>query len=192
MTPEQRDVLRRYENVMLMGMTLPFLIIAGFLPALAEHRQWWLYAGCAGYALAGALLCYGALRERLKHGTIFPELRGRVSESEWVSDYLRRERIARWNRRLAAQRQKEGYVYLLRSPMLDGIYKIGRTVNPDDRLSTFSVKLPFVVEYEHLIKTDDMYALEAELHAHFADKRVGGEFFKLDASEVDYIKSIRE
>lgn len=82
-----------------------------------------------------------------------------------------------------------GYVYLLKTSV--GSWKIGRTRNPEDRLRTFSVKLPFDVEYAHLIECADMYTAESELHIKFADQRIGGsEFFALADEDVAYIKSI--
>lgn len=75
-----------------------------------------------------------------------------------------------------------GYVYLLQSST--GYYKIGRARNPNNRMATFGVKLPFEVEYRHLIKTDDMFALEAELHRRYADCRVNGEWFNLSDEQV--------
>ncbi len=83
-----------------------------------------------------------------------------------------------------------GHVYLLRSST--GYYKIGRTKYPHDRLATFSVKLPFEVEYEHVILCSDMYKLERDLHNKFADKRVNGEWFELNADDVAYIKSLED
>lgn len=84
---------------------------------------------------------------------------------------------------------RRGYVYLLNEVNGDH-YKIGRTRNPDNRIRTFSVKLPYQVEYTHLIETDDMYTLEAELHARFDHCRVDGEWFALTPADVDYIKSL--
>lgn len=81
-----------------------------------------------------------------------------------------------------------GYVYLLQSPTK--AYKIGRTRNPDNRLETFSVKLPFEVEYTCVIRCDDMYSLEKELHGRFADKRINGEWFNLSPEDVDHIKGL--
>lgn len=82
-----------------------------------------------------------------------------------------------------------GYVYLLK--MVNGdYYKIGRTKNYQNRLETFGVKLPFSVEYEYIIQTKDMYALESELHQRFAAKRVNGEWFALSQVDIDYIKSL--
>lgn len=83
---------------------------------------------------------------------------------------------------------KPGYVYLIQSPT--HAYKIGRTVNPDNRLRTFSVKLPFEVEYVCVIATQDMYGLEADLHERFAGKRLNGEWFALSPEDIDYIKGL--
>lgn len=83
---------------------------------------------------------------------------------------------------------RDGFVYLIQSPT--GTYKIGRTVNPADRMKTFTVKLPFEVEYTCVIPADDMYYLERTLHAQFADKRVNGEWFKLSPEDVEYIKGL--
>lgn len=81
-----------------------------------------------------------------------------------------------------------GYVYLIQSPTQ--AYKIGRTRNPDNRMETFTVKLPFEVEYVCVIQCEDMYGLERELHQRFADKRVNGEWFSLTLEDVEYIKGL--
>lgn len=81
-----------------------------------------------------------------------------------------------------------GYVYLIQSPT--GHYKIGHTSNPDKRIKTFESKLPFEIEFIHLICTEDRFALEKELHRKFAQQRVRGEWFKLTSADVDYIKSL--
>jgi len=97
----------------------------------------------------------------------------------------RRAELEKQERR--AKRAK-GFVYLLRAE--SGHYKIGRTKNPESRRGTFGVQLPFEVEFEHLISCMDMFALEAELHARFAEKRVNGEWFTLNEEDVAYIKSL--
>lgn len=84
-----------------------------------------------------------------------------------------------------------GYVYLLKVLNSDTLYKIGRTKNPDNRLRTFSVKLPFPVEYAHVIETDNMHELERDLHRKFRKQRKrGSEFFSLSQADIDYIKSL--
>lgn len=87
------------------------------------------------------------------------------------------------------KRSKQGYVYLTQSP--SGAYKIGLTAKPEDRAYTFGVKLPFEIEFLALIHTDNMWALETELHQRFSDKRLNGsEFFALAAEDVQYIQSL--
>lgn len=98
----------------------------------------------------------------------------------------RRQKEARVKLRAAGKRA--GYVYLIRSAT--GYYKIGRTVDPSNRIKTFGVKLPFEVEYECLIESADMHGLEAELHNHYAKQRVNGEWFQLAPEDVDYIKGL--
>ncbi len=89
-----------------------------------------------------------------------------------------------------SERDTEGYVYLLCHETQPGVYKIGRTKYPDNRLKTFNVKLPFDVHFEWLIKCADMYALEDHLHARFAKNRIAGEWFNLSERDVLYIKRI--
>lgn len=94
-------------------------------------------------------------------------------------------------KRMALVKSKQdtsGYVYLVQSPT--SAYKIGKTVDPDNRMKTFSVKLPFEVDYVCVIQSDDMHTLETELHAKFEHKRVNGEWFDLDETDVEYIKSL--
>lgn len=91
---------------------------------------------------------------------------------------------------VATPRNRAGYVYLLAVPNSPGLYKIGRASNPENRLRTFNVKLPFPVSFEHLIKSSDCYELETSLHRLFADQRVNGEFFTLSAADVQIIKAM--
>jgi hypothetical protein len=92
----------------------------------------------------------------------------------------------------AAEKQRQakraGFVYLLRSS--DGHFKIGRTKNPENRRATFGVKLPFRVEYLHLIPCADMHKTERQLHERFADRRIDGEWFALTPEDVSYIQSM--
>lgn len=85
-------------------------------------------------------------------------------------------------------KDESGYVYLLKSE--NGHYKIGKAKNPDNRLKTFTVKLPFKVEYVCTIQTVDMRELEQALHEQFAAKRIDGEWFDLATEDIEYIKEM--
>lgn len=81
---------------------------------------------------------------------------------------------------------KHGFVYVLHQIGSDN-YKIGHSIDPKKRLRRI-IKLPFKVEFFIIIESDDMVALENELHDHFYQKRVNGEWFKLDDADLEYIR----
>ena len=114
----------------------------------------------------------------------------RFSENEMSRREMKqiKEQVKEYNRALRPNEKRPGYVYLIQSPT--GMYKIGRTANPDDRMKTFSIKLPFEVQYVCLIQAENMFALERELHGYFEHKRVNGEWFDLKPHDVEYIKGL--
>lgn len=69
-----------------------------------------------------------------------------------------------------------------------GEYKIGMTKDPYNRLKTFGVQLPFQVEYELVIESNDYKAFQKELHARFQDKHINGEWFALDQADVEALR----
>jgi len=81
---------------------------------------------------------------------------------------------------------RPGYVYILQSD--SGLYKIGRTVDPHNRIKTFHVKLPFVVAYTLVIKSEAHIQLERDLHQRFGDKRKDGEWFALRSSDIEALR----
>lgn len=81
-----------------------------------------------------------------------------------------------------------GWIYILKSS--SGHYKIGRTKYLQNRLSQLQTGSPISLKFVHSIKTQDMKALESELHHRFASKRVRGEWFNLSPEDVEYIKTL--
>lgn len=73
-----------------------------------------------------------------------------------------------------------GYVYLMRG---DRWHKIGRCQNPADRLAGMT-RLPFPVSLVCTIPTDNMNALEKQLHQRYAAQRTNGEWFLLTDEQV--------
>lgn len=134
----------------------------------------WAVTGCLALLL-DAFLCYGLWRTY--------QMDNAVTFRIPVIRYHRPEKRRR-------KRDHSGWVYLLKSPR--NHYKIGHTNNPENRLRTFNVKLPFDVEYEHLIECKDRFIAERDLHALFAAKRINGEWFALDPDDIAFIKSKRK
>lgn len=80
-----------------------------------------------------------------------------------------------------------GFVYVIKNDA--GLYKIGKTINPKDRIKIFSVKLPFDIEYTMVIRTKDYSSLETKLHKRFAHKRKRGEWFTLSEDDIERLRA---
>jgi hypothetical protein len=79
-----------------------------------------------------------------------------------------------------------GFVYLVHGHR--GEYKIGRTNLVDRRLVELGATAAIEYELVHEIKTDDPVGVEAYWHRRFADKRMRGEWFKLNAADIRAFK----
>jgi hypothetical protein len=82
-----------------------------------------------------------------------------------------------------------GYVYILEGK--DGYYKIGKSVNPEVRIKTLGVVLPFEITPIHLIECQNHHRVERDLHMKYNLKRTAGEWFKLEPADIKYIKSLK-
>lgn len=96
-------------------------------------------------------------------------------------------RASIWSATYKSRNPRHGFVYLIQSPT--GYYKIGKTVNPNNRMKTFSVKLPFEVEYVCLFEVEDMSAMERFFHDMFSSRHVNGEWYALSTDDVEQMKT---
>ena len=81
-----------------------------------------------------------------------------------------------------------GYVYVIQDMSHSQQYKIGRTNHPASRLNRFGVELPIKTEVIAILRTDNAPALERRLHQKFASSQTEGEWFALDAAQIDEIR----
>ncbi len=80
-----------------------------------------------------------------------------------------------------------GYVYFIESEFG---WKIGKTRNIKRRKKIFEVKLPFKFSLRYYVKTTKITIIERELHEHFKEKRINGEWFLITAEEIkEYIEN---
>ena len=75
----------------------------------------------------------------------------------------------------------DGSVYLLKA---GPYYKIGKSINFDQRLNQIKLQLPYPIEVIHRILTDDVTGIESYWHRRFAMKRTNGEWFLLTDEDV--------
>jgi len=90
--------------------------------------------------------------------------------------------------RQSQERDRSGYIYVIRMGKHSGIVKIGRATDIKRRLSDISPKLPFPLIVVHLIHAKDYFLLESVLHKYFAHNRLEGEWFRLTIDDIDLIK----
>jgi len=78
-----------------------------------------------------------------------------------------------------------GEVYLFKS---GNYYKIGKTRDMVRRGAEIRIQLPEELILIHSIKTDDVSGIELYWHKRFAEKRMKGEWFDLNANDIKAFK----
>lgn len=82
---------------------------------------------------------------------------------------------------------KEGYVYLLQD-ISTGLCKIGRTKNPNERISNIQVGNPTFYRLLNLIKCKNYFSGEKYLHLILKKYRKRGEWFLLPEEVQEWLK----
>lgn len=82
---------------------------------------------------------------------------------------------------------RPGWIYLLRAE--NGLYKIGMAKELDRRVVQIGIQVPFSVELVHSVEVRDRVLTEALYHERFRNKRVKGEWFRLDEEDLEWLKA---
>lgn len=93
-----------------------------------------------------------------------------------------------------AKREAErrvGFVYIILNTRLN-IYKIGKSKNPQSRIKGIALQTIDPIETIHVFAVKDMGKSESFLHNHFQEKRVTGEWFRLENADLETAKSLME
>ena len=72
----------------------------------------------------------------------------------------------------------------------NGLYKIGRSKMPKERLKDLERQFPIRIWLEHTIASDDYIMAELDLHKAFAGRLKGNEWFALNDNDVETIKGM--
>jgi hypothetical protein len=76
-----------------------------------------------------------------------------------------------------------GYVYLIGNTE-HGWYKIGKSKDPDFRLSSIVINCPVALETILTVEADEYGRVESLLHSEFESKHMHGEWFALSADDL--------
>ena len=99
------------------------------------------------------------------------------SKQTWILSSPADE-LKRANKKLIPKR---GYVYIVFS---SGLYKIGKSINPKQRLASMQTSCPTTIEKIRIQPVKDMRFTERALHNDFFNNRVRGEWFAFDHQEL--------
>jgi hypothetical protein len=111
----------------------------------------------------------------------------REDEAQQLMDQVSVHLTDRRAELVARKAATPGHIYLVEC---DGHYKIGKSKRPLARLGRFATMWLKPTRVIAAAQFDDMSAKEAELHRSYAGKRVHGEWFALDAADVEAIKAV--
>lgn len=78
---------------------------------------------------------------------------------------------------------KDGYVYIMK-PVHSNVYKIGETVNLEQRIKTLGRKFNFKLEYVYTKQVRDCFGWESALHLRYSNYHIGGDWFALDENAL--------
>lgn len=84
---------------------------------------------------------------------------------------------------------ERGFVYMGKR---GSHYRVGRSKDLDQRRNDHNINQPEYFEYIHVIETDDMVHIEDYWHKRFESKKLKGEWFKLNSSDIKAFKRWRK
>lgn len=113
--------------------------------------------------------------------------------AEYIAKYATKynplpgRRYGRKKNKRGKKKNRKGYVYILLAE--NGLRKIGRTNNPKSRLGSFAMS-PIEIDVEKIYAVADSLLTEKLLHEKFHSKRVRGEWFCLNESDLETMKEL--
>lgn len=112
------------------------------------------------------------------------------SEYEKIKEKIlcKYDRVESLNEVIMDELPQHEYVYFLKAD--NGLIKIGKTKDINNRITQLNPKLPYDLKLLHTIKTNYPYKLEGFLHKIFSDKRKKGEWFDLSSENQRFFCNI--
>ena len=106
----------------------------------------------------------------------------KVKKTEEVRNLMAQNRIQHYLEEAEKEEMcKEGFVYLIKC---GEFYKIGKTTNLEKRIKQLTTGNPYPLILVNSIYSLDIDSLEKSFHSYYRQKRIIGEWFKLNFEEV--------
>lgn len=88
--------------------------------------------------------------------------------------------------------EKKSYVYMLIDNSISNYIKIGKTNSLKNREKTLQAQKPTYQIYKYIetITEKEAFSIEKKLHKQYADKRIRGEWFELDKTEINNLTKL--
>jgi Meiotically Up-regulated Gene 113 (MUG113) protein len=87
-------------------------------------------------------------------------------------------------------KQALAHVYLVGLLEFPTFFKIGIAQDLSKRFENINTSIPFDIYLKHTVAVNDYRILERHLHSVFAEERIKGEWFSLDAEDVTHVERI--
>ena len=86
------------------------------------------------------------------------------------------------------KQSKRGFIYVIKC---NEFYKIGKANNVEKRLKSLQTANPYTLDVIIVKKAKNSYTMETFFHNLFSDKRIHGEWFKLEDSDLSFISDYK-
>lgn len=106
-----------------------------------------------------------------------------LSEEKYT-EYLKVE--LRWTT-MYSTKDRFWYIYIIKCSWK---YKIGKTINIEDRKKKYITENPCEIEVVHFFETKEYSKKEKEIHKMFEHKNIHWEWFELDDNDIIFLKSL--
>jgi hypothetical protein len=174
---EPNDFQTSYSEDYVLGLLCSLAIELGHLPTNAEVRM--KFYRTPGFPSHNVFQKLGSKSERLRKLADHCRKHGHTQVAEWCEAAIEKPSKPAGRRKLADN--AFGFVYLIKSGRF---YKLGKTNALGRRERDLALQLPEKSKTVHAIRTDDPSGIEAYWHNGFAEKRMNGEWFNLNADDI--------
>lgn len=130
-------------------------------------------------------LCFGENNYFTLHDGVY------VQGRKWPFSKTKPRKVPRKSRLASQSTDNTDYVYLIRAGRRK-LYKIGKTNDPQGRLTSLQTASPDKLKLVHIFKADNASAAEEGLHATLQNNRMQGEWFKLSDKQQSSISNVIE